>query len=71
MPEFEAIVPSRTGDFFEYGSIVSLVEKIEEWFGDNGISRDRIREECYKEIDNHWTPQYQIEVLKKNILFNE
>lgn len=71
MPEFEAIVPSRTGDFFEYGSIISLVEKIEEWFGGNGIFRDQIREECYKEIDDHWTPQYQIEVLKKNILFNE
>lgn len=71
MPEFEAITPFKTGNYFECGNSGSLAEKIEEWFKVNGASRDRIREECYKEIDNHWTPEFQIEVLKRNIIFNE
>lgn len=71
MPEFEAITPLQTGNFFEYGSVASLTEKIEEWFNINGIRRDYIRQECYKEIDHNWTPQFQIEVLKKNIGLHE
>lgn len=67
MPEFEAVIPFKTGNFFDYGNVNSLVEKIEEWFRFNSDHRDDIMKECYKEIDNHWTPEFQIEVLKKHI----
>ncbi|WP_320914073.1 glycosyltransferase [Butyricimonas paravirosa] len=67
MPEFEAIIPFKTGNFFDYGNVYSLVEKIEEWFRFNNVHRHDIIEECYKEIDNYWTPEFQIEVLKKHI----
>lgn len=66
MPEFESIREGETGIFFEYENIDSLMEKINEWFS---IPRDReeIRQKCMNEIDENWTPYYQIEVLKKNL----
>ena len=67
MPEFEAIKEYHTGLFFERNNINSLADKIEEWFRLNGLDRERIRNLCYKEIDENWTPEYQINVLKKVI----
>lgn len=63
-PEFEAVVPEKTGAFFERGNTVSLAETIEAWFA-AGRSRDAIRRACFTEIDASWNPQFQIEVLKK------
>ena len=66
MPEFESIKEGETGSYFRYNDVDSLAQKIDEWFG---FSREReeIRKMCMKEIDEHWTPYYQIEVLKKNL----
>ena len=63
MPEFEAIHESVTGDFFEYNDINSLAECVVKWFA-NHQDREATRQACYKEIDEQWTPQFQIEVLK-------
>lgn len=66
MPEFEAIQPGLTGDFFEMDNVESLVETINKWF-DTAKDRETVRQACYKEIDTQWTPQFQIEVLKKHL----
>lgn len=65
MPEFESIHPFHTGNFFKQGDMDSLVEKISEWFRVNGSLRDIIRKKCYDEIDNYWTPEFELSVLKK------
>ena len=65
MPEFEAIVPYKTGNFFERGSVSSLSKVIEDWFKVNQSLRDYVRRCCYKEIDENWTPRFQMNVLKK------
>lgn len=67
MPEFEAIISGKTGDFFTYNDTDSLVNKITEWFVTNGNIREKIRENCYKEIDTQWNPQFQINVIKSVI----
>ncbi len=64
MPEFEAIRPGETGDFFEKDNITSLADTIQKWFS-SSKDRQTIRETCYHEIDSNWNPQYQLEVLKK------
>lgn len=64
MPEFEAIKPGVTGDFFDYGNTESLAESISRWFTDNKRKRQQIRDNCFAEIDNYWNPYFQIEVLK-------
>lgn len=63
MPEFEAIKPNKTGDFFEYGNLDSLVKTISNWFKNHKDDREVVREACYKEIDTRWNPYYQMEVV--------
>ncbi|MCM1140956.1 MAG: glycosyltransferase [Muribaculum sp.] len=68
MPEFEAIMPGKTGDFFKLNSIDSLVETVEDWFKSNENNRENIRLNCFNEIDCNWTPEYQLKVLKDNLI---
>ena len=65
MPEFEAIHPGKTGDFFEYQNQQSLVDTISNWFATKREKREEVRLACYNEIDTQWTPKYQFEVYKK------
>ena len=67
MPEFEAIKPGKTGDFFTRGDVDSLSQAIDRWFKKFGNERDMVRNECFKEIDNNWTPKFQLDVLKNHI----
>lgn len=65
-PEFEAIRPCKTGDFFEYNNLDSMVNCIQNWFVDHDdTKRDEIREACFREIDTFWTPQFQLDVIKQ------
>lgn len=64
MPEFEAIIPNRTGSFYRYNDLYSLAAEIENWFEKQSCFRERIRQYCFAEIDKNWTPQFQINVLK-------
>ena len=65
-PEHEAVRSGTTGDFYEYGSVDSLADTIQKWF-DNHCDRDSVRTACYREIDTQWTPEFQINVLKKHL----
>jgi glycosyltransferase involved in cell wall biosynthesis len=66
MPEFEAIVPNKTGLFFDFDSAESLYKTINSWFSLD-LERDDVRQMAYDEIDSHWNPRVQIDVLKKII----
>lgn len=63
-PEFEAIRAGVTGEFFAHGDADAMANSICKWFMEHN-DREEIRQACYKEIDEQWTPQYQVEVLKK------
>lgn len=65
MPEFEAIHPSTTGDFFERGNVLSLADTISCWMLTHREQREAVRQACYQEIDTQWTPQFQMDVIKK------
>ena len=67
MPEFEAIIPHKTGCFFKRNSVEDLAAKIDEWFINDGKERATVRENCMKEIDSSWNPYFQIEVFKNNM----
>lgn len=70
MPEFEAIHDGETGTFFKYNDVESIVESITTWFMLHG-NRDLIRQACYHEIDNYWTPRYQLDVIKNNLIVDK
>ena len=69
MPEFEAIIPNKTGSFFEKDNVNDLADKIELWFKNNKNKRDIVRKFCYDEIDTSWNPYFQLKVLKDNVKF--
>lgn len=65
MPEFEAIVPGETGDFFHAYDASDLAERISRWFMDSGAKREQIRTVCFRKIDESWNPEFQLDVLKR------
>ena len=67
MPEFEAIHPGITGDFFVRNNVEDLANSISNWFAKKQGSREEVRKACYNEIDTQWTPQFQIEVIKNGL----
>ncbi|NDP27997.1 MAG: glycosyltransferase [Flavobacterium sp.] len=64
-PEFEVIEPGVNGDFFEEDNAADLSAKISQWIGINEEMRERVRKSTYKIIDERYNPDYQINVLKK------
>lgn len=66
MPEFEAIKPGVTGNFFERNNFDSLVSAISNWLAQNK-DRELVRENCFKEVDTSWTPDFQMRVLEQNL----
>lgn len=67
MPEFEAIHKGTTGDFFTYGSAESIAETITNWFSKHQADRESVRQACFNEIDQSWTPAFQLNVIQSRI----
>lgn len=66
MPEYETIIPNKTGLLYKKGDFHDFCNKIEEWLSLN-IERDVVRQNCYDVINNHYNSKYQIELLKRII----
>lgn len=66
-PEFEAIKPGVTGDFFMQDDVSDLKEKIKLWVSHDEQQRHRTRVEAYKEIDKKWNIHYQLDTIKRAI----
>lgn len=67
MPEFEAIKPGITGDFFERGNAADLSNVISRWFSSQKGKRESIRKACYREIDTQWNPYFQMDTIRRNL----
>lgn len=67
MPEFEAINKGVTGTFFKRDDVNSLADSIDKWFAVKINQREEVRLACMKEIDEEWTPYFQIKVLKQHL----
>ncbi len=65
MPEFEAIKEGETGCFFKRNDVDSLTSSISDWFAQKNNKREEVRLACYKEIDENWTPEFELNVLKR------
>jgi glycosyltransferase involved in cell wall biosynthesis len=63
MPEFEAITPGVSGDFFKRGDIDSLVQAIDKWTTDKA-SREATRNECFRVIDEKYNPSHQAGIIE-------
>lgn len=65
MPEFEAIVKNKTGDFFEVNNAESLSLTINNWLKNFPVKTDNQIVDCYKIIDTLYNPINQLVILKK------
>ncbi len=65
MPEFEAIKPGITGDFFKEDDVFDLSRVILDWCNKSETERIIIRDAAYQEIDRKWNIHYQIATIKK------
>lgn len=65
MPEVETVREGQTGLFFTRDDAVSLADAIESWFSQPGYNREAVRQNCYKEIDERWNPEFQLNVLRQ------
>lgn len=66
-PEFEVIKDGLTGSYFKHNDIDSLAITICNWFDKHISDREEVRQACYKEIRENWTPEYQLNILKQVI----
>ena len=66
MPEYEAIVPGKTGLLYKKGDFNDFCKKIEDWLSDK-IERNVVRQNCYEVINNHFNSKYQIALLTRII----
>jgi glycosyltransferase involved in cell wall biosynthesis len=66
MPEWEAIVPGKTGDFFKRGDIHDLAKTIHRWcvrpWPDKGV-----RKQCMEVIDRFYNPQFQRQAINRAV----
>lgn len=69
-PEVESVLEGKTGMLFDEGNIESLAKSIYTWLS-HVQDRSIIRENCYKEIDSYWNPEYQYKVFAKVIPTDE
>ena len=67
MPEFEAIIPGETGDFFKFGNLDDLTNVTIAWLSKPAQELKSIKEKAYAEIDRKWNVNSQIDVLQ-NVL---
>jgi glycosyltransferase involved in cell wall biosynthesis len=61
MPEYEVIIPDKTGDFFEYENIDSLEQLVSKWL----FKKDKmhVEKECYAIIDSYYNPYKQKKIF--------
>lgn len=67
-PEFEAIIPGKTGDFFVENDIQDLAMHLEKWISLSNCEREEVRIIARETVLNNWSVQSQIELLKQVLL---
>lgn len=66
MPEWEAIIPGRTGSLFRTGDVNSLADAISEWLTAERASA--ARSHCLRLLGRFWNPCYQRRAIERAVL---
>lgn len=66
-PEFEAIVPGITGDFFHMGDIDDLARVMRSWL-ESRADRASTRAACIDVVERFWSPTYQQHAIEHAVL---
>lgn len=68
MPEFEAIRPGITGDFFDPDVHYDIFRVVRSWLLRHPIKTVQVQSDCFEVIDKYYNPTYQLKVIKE-VLF--
>ena len=66
MPEFEAIVAGRTGDFFRNDDIGDLARVIKQWTAAS-LPNSATRQQCHEVIERFYNPQFQRRAIDRAV----
>src|SRR5206468_6115718 len=65
-PEWEAIVPDRTGAFFRIGDVAELARVIRAWTS-SPVPNPQIRAECHKILAKFYNPAFQCRAIDRAV----
>ena len=65
-PEWEAIIPGRTGDLFERDNVADLARVIKRWTPQR-YPDESLRAACHRIIDRFYNPPFQRLVIERSI----
>jgi glycosyltransferase involved in cell wall biosynthesis len=71
MPEFEAIQPGITGNFFRENNTADLLRRVNDWISAHPSKTKELAESCFAVVDKFYNPSRQLEVLNKALAANE
>lgn len=66
MPEFEAVIPGKSGSLFTRGDVADLARAIRRWTGTPHVS-DEVRHACNRAVDRFYTPSFQRRAIERAI----
>lgn len=64
MPEWEAIIPGKTGSLFRHNDVADLARAIEEWTP-TPWPTERVRADCDRIIERFWNAPFQRVVIER------
>lgn len=65
-PEWEAIIPGKTGSHFVKNDIASLADAITPWLSVQDLTHPS-RAACYAIIERFWNPSYQLRAIERAV----
>jgi glycosyltransferase involved in cell wall biosynthesis len=67
MPEWETVIPGKTGSLFERGSADSLADAIVPWLATR-LPSEATRTHCHRMADWLWSPGHQRAIIERAVL---
>lgn len=65
MPEYEVIIPNKTGDFYEFDNMESMEALTSKWLF--GKEKSQVQKECFEIIDSYYNPYKQKEIFDATV----
>jgi len=65
-PEWEAVIPGRTGSHFRKGDVASLADAIEPWIR-MAEPPDSVRDACVQLVQRFWNPTFQCRAIERAV----
>lgn len=65
-PEYEAIIPGRTGSLYRRGDVASLAEAIKPWLS-SAVTDPRVRDACIAFVERFWNPVHQRRAIERAV----